>query len=207
MLVKVSCVSFKKMLCLESLYHQYIDTGLSNLTYISQKFLHGLYGLSSFYFIIFFLLFFFRTTCGKAALARYQSKVQKGIVIDHTKEEKHIKWSKNDEWWAYEGKRIRWVGVLLGANILMAFYGFFKARFESPLMPISYPLAKAGGGILNFNCATILIPVCRNMLSWLRTTPVNDILPLDDNISSCPGKDWLTPVELEERSRLIIRQT
>ena len=123
-----------------------------------------------------------RTRCGKSALAKYKSKVQQGKVVDHTKEEKHIKWSKKDEWWAYEGKRIRWVGVLVGANVLMAFYGFFKARFESPLMPISYPLAKAGGGILNFNCATILIPVCRNMLSWLRTTPVNDVLPLDDNI-------------------------
>jgi len=70
----------------------------------------------------------------------------------------------------------------VGANILMACYGFFKAKYEKPLLPIAYPLAKAGGAILNFNCATILIPVCRNMLSWLRTTPVADLLPLDDNI-------------------------
>ena len=31
-------------------------------------------------------------------------------------------------------------------------------------------------------------------------------IPLDDNTSSFLDKDWLTPAELEERSRLTIRQ-
>ena len=91
-------------------------------------------------------------------------------------------WSPWDEWWAYEGKRVKWVAALVLANVLMAVYGFLKARYEKPLYPIAFPFAKAGGALLNFNCATVLIPVCRNMLSWLRTTPVNDILPLDDHI-------------------------
>jgi NADPH oxidase len=104
-----------------------------------------------------------------------------GAVSTHNAQNE-VKWSKSDEWWAYEGRRLKWVAIFLISNILMALYGFLKASYEKPLLPISYPFAKAGGAMLNFNCATILIPVCRNMLSWLRTTPVNDILPLDDNI-------------------------
>jgi NADPH oxidase len=123
-----------------------------------------------------------KTCCGRAGIAKYQSQIELGKVSDPDKHEKSITWSKWDEWWAYEGRRVRWVLGLVGANVLMALYGFFKAKFEKPLLPIAYPLAKAGGSILNFNCATILIPVCRNMLSWLRTTPVSDLLPLDDNI-------------------------
>jgi hypothetical protein len=123
-----------------------------------------------------------KTRCGKSAILKYEKQILDGNAIDHSNEKKQLKWSKKDEWWAYEGKRVRWVAALISVNILMATYGYFKASYEKPLLPRSYPLAKAGGAILNFNCATILIPVCRNMLSWLRTTPVSELLPLDDNI-------------------------
>jgi NADPH oxidase len=123
-----------------------------------------------------------KTSCGKSAIVKYEHQIQSGKVIDTSNEKKQLTWSKNDEWWAYEGQRVRWVAALFLFNVLMATYGFFKARHEKPLLPVAYPLAKAGGAILNFNCAIILIPVCRNLLSWLRTTPVADSIPLDDNI-------------------------
>ena len=130
------------------------------------------------------------TCCGRKAKRKWEKEQQStpaavlamdttGGQVDTTKQ---IQWSKNDEWWAYEGQRVRWVAGFLLLNLCMAMYGFLKARYEKPFYPISYPVAKAGGAILNFNCATILIPVCRNMLSWLRTTPVSELLPLDDNI-------------------------
>ena len=36
--------------------------------------------------------------------------------------------------------------------------------------------------MLNLNCALIFIPVCRNFVSWLRTTPLVEVLPIDDHI-------------------------
>ena len=44
---------------------------------------------------------------------------------------------------------------------------------------------KGGGSMLNFNCALILVPVLRNMLSCA-PTPVGDVAPLDDNVRRDP---------------------
>jgi hypothetical protein len=72
--------------------------------------------------------------------------------------------------------------VLLFCNLIFGSYGFFNNLIHQPNMNISFYFAKAGGGMLNFNCAVIFLPVCRNMLSWLRTTPIAKIIPMDDNI-------------------------
>ncbi|KAI8998229.1 ferric reductase NAD binding domain-containing protein, partial [Gaertneriomyces semiglobifer] len=44
------------------------------------------------------------------------------------------------------------------------------------------PYAKGFGKMLNVNCSFIILPVLRNILCWLRSTPVADIIPLNDNI-------------------------
>ena len=72
--------------------------------------------------------------------------------------------------------------VLLLINIGFGFLGFFRALIERPDKNRSFYFAKAGGSMLNFDCAAIFLPVSRNMLSWLRTTPMGTIIPLDSNI-------------------------
>ena len=99
---------------------------------------------------------------------------------DDKKKQKHM--GKCAKWWAYSSLRVKWTVIFILTNIFYACYGFMKALINKPYMPTSYYFAKAGGGILNFNCAVILVPVLRNILSWLRTTPVKELLPLDDNI-------------------------
>ena len=103
---------------------------------------------------------------------------------------------KIDEWWGYEGARVRVVITIFIANVAMFGYGFirhedseapyqdaFGAKIPgNPLKLDYFPWAKAGGAMLNLNCSLILIPVLRNLLSWLRTTPAGDYLPLDLNI-------------------------
>ncbi|KAK2449942.1 respiratory burst oxidase protein A [Trifolium repens] len=44
-------------------------------------------------------------------------------------------------------------------------------------------VAKGAAETLKFNMALILLPVCRNTLTWLRSTKVRKIVPFDDNIN------------------------
>ncbi|KAK2395979.1 respiratory burst oxidase protein A [Trifolium repens] len=44
-------------------------------------------------------------------------------------------------------------------------------------------IAKGAAETLKFNMALILLPVCRNTLTWLRSTKVRKIVPFDDNIN------------------------
>ena len=46
---------------------------------------------------------------------------------------------------------------------------------------VYFAVAKAGGYLLDFAMTAILFPMMRNLISWLRTTPITDIIPLDDN--------------------------
>ena len=43
-------------------------------------------------------------------------------------------------------------------------------------------IARAGGAILNFNGALILLPMMRNFLTWLRKTRINNFIPIDESI-------------------------
>lgn len=45
-------------------------------------------------------------------------------------------------------------------------------------------IAKGGAETLKFNMALILLPVCRNTITWLRSkTKLGVIVPFDDNIN------------------------
>ena len=46
-----------------------------------------------------------------------------------------------------------------------------------------FPYAKAGGSMLNMNCALILLPVCRNFVGWLRSTPLAEVIPFDNPVA------------------------
>ena len=84
--------------------------------------------------------------------------------------------------WQNSTQRNKVLLVLLFINIGFGFLGFFRALVQRPDMNRSFYFAKAGGSMLNFDCAAIFLPVARNMLSWLRTTPIGTIIPLDSNI-------------------------
>jgi hypothetical protein len=49
---------------------------------------------------------------------------------------------------------------------------------------------------LDFNCNLILFPMMRNIMSWLRTTPLSEWVPLDEHITfhivvSSPGLEYI----------------
>ena len=45
------------------------------------------------------------------------------------------------------------------------------------------PTAKGAAETLKFNMALILFPVCRNTITWLRSTKLAYFIPFDDNIN------------------------
>lgn len=62
---------------------------------------------------------------------------------------------------------------------------FYQYRHKAAFEVIRYclPVAKGAAETLKLNMALILLPVCRNMLTWLRSTRARCFLPFDDNIN------------------------
>ncbi|KAJ3341685.1 hypothetical protein HDU93_004319 [Gonapodya sp. JEL0774] len=89
--------------------------------------------------------------------------------------------AKFQDWWEWNESRIVCLLLYLGANIAIWVWGYVTNLGGGSGAPY-FPFAKGFGKALDFNCSFILLPVLRNVLSWLRTTPAADAIPLDDNI-------------------------
>jgi len=48
---------------------------------------------------------------------------------------------------------------------------------------ITFPIARSAALVLHVDVALILFPVCRNLISMVRRTPLNGIIPFDKNIT------------------------
>ncbi|KAG0492079.1 hypothetical protein HPP92_005477 [Vanilla planifolia] len=74
-----------------------------------------------------------------------------------------------------------WVAIMAG---LFA-WKFVQYRRRSAFHVMGYclPTAKGAAETLKLNMALILLPVCRNSITWLRSTRLSRILPFDDNIN------------------------
>ncbi|KAI3933867.1 hypothetical protein MKX01_028193 [Papaver californicum] len=75
------------------------------------------------------------------------------------------------------------VWILIMAGLFgWKFYQYrHRAAFE--VMGYCFGTAKGAAETLKFNMALILLPVCRNMLTWLRSTRARLFVPFDDNIN------------------------
>ncbi|PRQ47080.1 putative NAD(P)H oxidase (H(2)O(2)-forming) [Rosa chinensis] len=62
---------------------------------------------------------------------------------------------------------------------------FYQYRNKAAFEVIGYclPVAKGAAETLKLNMALILLPVCRNTLTWLRSTRARFFIPFDDNIN------------------------
>lgn len=70
-------------------------------------------------------------------------------------------------------------------NIALAAWKFEQYRRRSAFQVMGYCvcIAKAAAETLKLNMALILIPVCRNTLTRLRSTALSSVFPFDDNIN------------------------
>ncbi|XP_061369048.1 respiratory burst oxidase homolog protein E [Gastrolobium bilobum] len=59
----------------------------------------------------------------------------------------------------------------------------YRNRSTFQVMGYCLPIAKGAAETLKLNMALILLPVCRNTLTWLRSTRARKFVPFDDNIN------------------------
>ncbi|KAB2054264.1 hypothetical protein ES319_A12G243300v1 [Gossypium barbadense] len=74
-----------------------------------------------------------------------------------------------------------WIMVMIG----LFTWKFFQYKQKSAFNVMGYCLltAKGAAETLKFNMALILMPVCRNTITWLRSTKLGLFVPFDDNIN------------------------
>ncbi|MCO5605680.1 hypothetical protein L7F22_059863 [Adiantum nelumboides] len=77
---------------------------------------------------------------------------------------------------------VLWIGVMAG--LFTWKFIQYKER-EGPFEVMGYCVCTAKGAAetLKLNMALILLPVCRNTITWLRNTKLGAIIPFDDNLN------------------------
>lgn len=75
-----------------------------------------------------------------------------------------------------------WV-IAMASLFAWKFYQYRKNRAAFQVMHYCLPVAKGAAETLKLNMALILLPVCRNTLTWLRSTRARSFIPFDDNIN------------------------
>jgi len=74
-----------------------------------------------------------------------------------------------------------WVMIMVGLFV----WKFLQYKNKAAFHVMGYCLASAKGAAetLKLNMALILLPVCRNTLTWLRSTRARSFVPFDENIN------------------------
>ncbi|PON39891.1 Respiratory burst oxidase [Parasponia andersonii] len=74
-----------------------------------------------------------------------------------------------------------WVAIMIG----LFTWKFLQYKQKNAFKVMRYCLltAKGAAETLKFNMALILLPVCRNIITWLRNTKLGYFVPFDDNIN------------------------
>ncbi|KAJ0981079.1 hypothetical protein J5N97_009334 [Dioscorea zingiberensis] len=87
---------------------------------------------------------------------------------------------------AQEGWRRAWVVAAWAAAMAGLFawkFVQYRRRDAFEVMGYCLPTAKGAAETLKLNMALVLFPVCRNTLTWLRSTRARLFVPFDDNIN------------------------
>ncbi|KAF9364779.1 hypothetical protein BGX34_000449 [Mortierella sp. NVP85] len=113
------------------------------------------------------------------------------------KKEENISWyQKINIWMINEGNRViffgLWIMVHIGLFGLAFFNYLFSDNFEKSrnLVGITLPTARGAALVLHVDAGVILLPVCRTLISWLRSTPLNRIVPFDKAITFHKAIAW-----------------
>ncbi|KAL6549918.1 hypothetical protein OROMI_020406 [Orobanche minor] len=74
-----------------------------------------------------------------------------------------------------------WITIMIGL-FTWKFYQY-KHKNAYKVMGYCLPTAKGAAETLKFNMALVLLPVCRNTITWLRSSKLGYFVPFDDNIN------------------------
>lgn len=96
---------------------------------------------------------------------------------------------KIDRWMVNEGERRIFVFVLMTLHLMIFTFAMINYVLKDDLtmarssLGITYPIARSAALVLHFDVILILLPVCRNLISFARNTPLGTIIPFDKNIT------------------------
>ncbi|KAL6654760.1 hypothetical protein ACP70R_008225 [Stipagrostis hirtigluma subsp. patula] len=97
------------------------------------------------------------------------------------------RWYRRVQYFLEDNWRRVWVLLLWLAVCAALFAGKFlqyRRRYVFEVMGYCVCVAKGGAETLKFNMALILLPVCRNTITWLRSrSAVARFVPFDDNLN------------------------
>lgn len=112
-------------------------------------------------------------------------------------EEEVISWhQKISIWMINEGNRVIffgiWILVHIGLFGLAFFNYFYSDNFEKlrAKVGVTLPIARGSALVLHVDAGVVLLPVCRTLISWLRSTPLNRIVPFDKSITFHKAIAW-----------------
>ncbi|KAF9115869.1 hypothetical protein BGX27_005935 [Mortierella sp. AM989] len=111
--------------------------------------------------------------------------------------EEKISWyQKINIWMINEGNRVIFFGIWIFVHIGLfglAFFNFLISdNFEQARakLGITLPTARGAALVLHVDAGVILLPVCRTLISWLRSTPLNRIVPFDKAVTFHKSIAW-----------------
>lgn len=99
-------------------------------------------------------------------------------------------------WMINEGGRRLFFFVWIFLHLLVFGLGFVNYQLNDDLnnaramLGYGFTIARTAALILHVDVAFILLPVCRNFISLLRRTALNDIIPFDKNITFHKAAAW-----------------
>lgn len=97
--------------------------------------------------------------------------------------------SRFEAWLVNGGSRYILYGVWFFVQALIFTFAFINYKVSDNFKTVrglfGTPLFYARASALNLHVSNgiILLPVCRNLISWMRTTPLNKVIPFDENIA------------------------
>lgn len=103
---------------------------------------------------------------------------------------------KWDLWMINEGGRRLFFAVWIFLHLLVAFFGVLHYGLKDNLTTaratfgVTFTIARSAALVLHVDVIFILLPVCRNFISLLRRTPLNQIIPFDKNITFHKATAW-----------------
>jgi len=103
---------------------------------------------------------------------------------------------KFDLWMINEGGKRLFITVWIFLHLLVATFGFLNYQLKDNLVTartdfgITYSIARTAALVLYIDVIFILLPVCRNFISLLRQTPLNSVVPFDENITFHKATAW-----------------
>lgn len=103
---------------------------------------------------------------------------------------------KIDVWLINEGGRQLFFIVWILLHLLVITFGFLNYQLKDNTVNaratfgITYPIARTAALVLHVDVIFILLPVCRNLVSLLRRTPLNTVIPFDKNLTLHKATAW-----------------